>query len=437
MSLLTIPRLPVSRKQAEFLESAAEYRLFCGGVGSGKTEAGGRLAVKLSLSHVGFGFVGANTYQQLHTATLPALFGLLELLRIPHVFNRAPPADWGSRPFRRFSDILSIRARSGVRFVHCRSLSDPDALRGLAFHWAWLDETRDTSEEAFDVVLSRRRGFGAGPYPIGVTTTPNGYNWIFKRFCGSERLPNSAVIRASSFDNPWLRKGFVDELLHAYNKRLAQQEVYGDFVSLAEGRVFYEFDRARHVVKCDYRPDLPLIHAWDFNVSPLCSVVGQFDGQIARVIGEIHVAGSARTMDACDEFMRRYPDHKAGLHVFGDASGKHRDTRQNVDDFSIIRDAYASYSGLRFLVASTNPGVLRSANTVNGMLSPAKGDPRLFVDPSCQWTITDLESVAWKPGTLDIDKTQKDLTHHADALRYWIGPAFDPHLSARPAGRAA
>src|SRR5205823_5786199 len=65
---------------------------------------------------------------------------------------------------------------------------------------------------------------------------------------------------------------------------------------------------------------LPLMWALDFNVDPMCAVVAQVDGEQVRVLEEI-VLSRASTYDACEEFSRRFPEHRGGLVVYADASG--------------------------------------------------------------------------------------------------------------------
>src|ERR1035438_621461 len=65
---------------------------------------------------------------------------------------------------------------------------------------------------------------------------------------------------------------------------------------------------------------LPLLWALDFNVDPMSSLVVQMvDGKVL-VLDEI-VVRNGTTMDASEEFLNRYPDHWAGVHIYGDASG--------------------------------------------------------------------------------------------------------------------
>lgn len=427
--------MELSRKQVEFLELDADIRLMCGGRGSGKTEAGARCAFREAVfDSAGLpGLIGANSYKQLNGGTLPKFCATLDEYAVPWVFNKAPPATWGHSRFNKHDDILTVRTRIGLSQIHCRSLENFNDLRSLEFGWAWLDETRDTKKEAFDVLIACLRGCPASHrYRVFVTTTPNGFNWLYDVFVGAKRLPGARVIQATSFDNAFLPKQYVHSLLAKYSKKVAQQEVYGKFVGLAEGQAF-DFDRTIHVDAgrglCEYRPDLPLVHTWDFNVNPLCSCIGHKVDDTIRTIDEIHIDASARVWDATEEFIRRYGKHKGRIDVFGDSSGRNQDVGSAYDKFHLIETAYRGHFGdhrVNICPNYGNPPVFDSVQSVNCLLSPAAGPVRLFFHERCEQTIIDMEQVSFLPGTRVLDKSDEDKgrVHHSDALRYWVHQEF-------------
>lgn len=423
--------VPVTRPQGRFLASEAEHVAFIGGVGSGKTRAGAYWAVRELCRADGLGFVGANTHAQLVRVTLRALTDTLDAWRIPYTFGKRPPVVWGRSPFQDHSTILSARIHGRLRQAVASQLTTYDYLRGIEIRWAWVDEARDLAEDAFHVLLGRKRG-GAGDArrPIAVTTTPDGFNWLYDAFVSNSEkaLPSREVIYAHSRSNPWLPPGYVDGLLASYSPRLAQQEIEGRFVSLTSGMAFAEFSRAEHVrADVTYNPDLDLIHAWDFNVNPLCSVIlqEQPDGEV-WAIDEIHIAGSARTWDATDAFLARYKDHRGRVRVYGDASGRSGKTSAKQTDYDLVEEAYRPVFGsrLRMNPNYSNPPVHGSVQDVNSLLRSADGRVRLRFSPRCEYTIRDLEQVAFRPGTRDLDKSDPELTHHSDALRYYISMEF-------------
>jgi hypothetical protein len=424
-------RVPINRKQSLFLGSTARYTLFCAGVGAGKTAAGAMWSAREMAAYPGLGFIGTNTFRQLTQVTLKAFTEILDRWDIPYVFGVRPPAHWGKSPFQKHDMVLSSFVGGRLAQVVCSQLGTYDYLRGHELRWFWADETRDTKEEAFDVLQGRLRGGPPdAPRRAAITTTPNGFNWLYDRFVsdGERALKDRLVIYATSHDNPWLPAGYVESLMANYSPRLAQQEVGGKFVSLAVGQAFAEFSRDAHIdSSLAYDPDSDLIHTWDFNVNPLCSVILQVDRRSGLVCGidEIHIEGSARTRDATDEFIRRYGKHRGRVLIYGDPSGRSRSTRSHETDYDLIREAYQPVFNERLAikVAYSAPGVFDSVQDVNSLLMNARGEVRLKFHPRCEYTIRDLEQVAFVPGTRELDKSDETLTHHSDALRYYVSQA--------------
>lgn len=433
--LQSMRKIPISRKQAEFLRSQAKYTLFCGGVGSGKTKAGTLWALREMCRGDGVGFIGANTYAQLCRVTLKDFLATLAENRIPYVLGSRPPASWGTSPFPKHDMILSAKTAAGMRQMVCSQLTNYDiALRGVELRWFWIDETRDTPKAAFEVLMGRLRGGSHDLTRCGaITTTPRGFNWLYDCFIsnGESALTDRTVITATSNDNPWLPPGYVDDLLRNYNPRLAAQEVGGKFVSLAEGQAYAEFDRNKHIGEdYEYNSELPLIHTWDFNLNPLCSVIIQIDPKTGVVwcIDEIHIEKSARTRDATSEFIRRYGKHRGQVKVYGDRNGLNRHTASDSTDFTVIESEYLPVFGLNLSMEinySSNYDVSDSVQDVNNLLENSRGQIRLRLRPECEFTIRDLEQVTYKPGSRSLDKGDTHdggatLTHHTDALRYYV-----------------
>ena len=59
----------------------------------------------------------------------------------------------------------------------------------------------------------------------------------------------------------------------------------------------------------------------------------------------------------------------------------------------------------------------------------------LIIDPSCKGLITDFEQTVNKPGTREIDKSNKDRTHFTDGISYAIDytfPIIKPLMGSLP-----
>jgi len=420
--------------QLRLLHAPFANILFVAGVASGKTHGGALWALAQVIQQpLAVGFIGAQSYQQLSRVSLPALMTLLAEAGIEQHYNREPPIEWGSSRFPNHERILSIRIPGCKRpaQIICGTMDNYDSHRGISIGWAWLDEARDMVGEAYDVILSRLRGQPMGTvYRTLLTTTPNGFGWLHKRFV-AEPVTGSGIVRAKTTENPYLPPGFVDTLRAQYTERFARQEIDGEFLNLTAGQAYYAFSRIKHVGQVTIDPGRPMFFTMDWNVSPLCACYGQSDSTRADIAGEIFIQGSGRTADAAEEFTRRHAGHKRKqVTVYGDMSGANRDTRSDTTDYQIIERVFTA-AGWTVEIKRNyfNPPMIESVEVVNACFE----HNRCMVDPSCKYLLTDLEQVAWQEGTRVLDKSNKDLTHESDALRYFLFKEF----SERKAGMSA
>lgn len=193
----------------------------------------------------------------------------------------------------------------------------------------------------------------------------------------------------------------------------------------------YEFDRAVHVKRdLVLQPQLAVELACDFNVDPMAWIVGQSHGGEVWALDEIAIEGGATTQDACNEFIRRYPDQKLAVDVYGDASGTARKTSASQTDYQIIRAILGGYyRQFRLCVPRINPAVVDRVNAVNALMRPTIGLSRYAVHERCKGLIEDYARVSWRPGTRDLDKSNKKLTHFSDAEGYRITSLHPVHVN--------
>src|SRR3990167_8582932 len=295
--------LELLETQTAFLADEGEkWAAYVVGVGSGKTWAGAVWALTQIVNEPRtVGLIAANTYKQLSQSTLPPFLALLRscgfVEGLHFVRNRAPT--WYPSRFPRHEDIISFS--HGPQVV-TRSLENYATIRGLELGWAWLDETRDTRREAFQVVQARLRHPGMARHVGRITTTPNGYDWLYEFFVDPGK-PVNRIVRARTADNSHLPDGYAEGLEHSYDPQLARQELEGEFIALGVGRVYPFFDRAKDVRRVDHDPARPLLLCCDFGVSPMAWVIAQEHEAFTAVLDEI-VIDNATTVAAAQEFTR-------------------------------------------------------------------------------------------------------------------------------------
>ncbi len=253
--------------------------------------------------------------------------------------------------------------------------------------------------------------------------TPKGFDWVYRRFI-REPVEGYALIQAKPFENRHVLDkipDYYDRLKRSYDERFFAQEVMGEYLNVAAGRVYDSFDRKRNLRTMEADGYEPLLWAMDFNVDPMCSVVAQKVGNELRVLDEI-VLRRATTQEACEEFHFRYRFHAARLVVYGDASGARRQTSGS-SDYEVVRNFFAreGFRKVEFRVPTVNPAVRDGVVLVNAKLRSATEETELYLDPRCKETIVDLEEVMYKPDSMVIDKDRDPRrTHLTDALGYLV-----------------
>jgi hypothetical protein len=398
--------LPSQRK---FHDATERFKGFSGPIGSGKSQALCQEAVKLTYENPGrTGLIGAPTYPMLRDATQSTLFEILDGNGIPYEHNKAE------------NTLLMKDTRSRVLF---RPVDEFERLRGTNLAWFGLDELTYTQEAAWLRLEGRLRDPKARWLCGFAVWTPKGYDWVYRKFLAAGQSAYETII-AKAYENRHLLKqtpDYYERLKKSYDERFFEQEVLGSYLSMDGARAYAAFDRGTHVtdLKVDLR--LPLLWALDFNVDPMSSVIVQVTGGKVVVLDEI-VIRHGTTYQACEEFLKRYQGHGAGVEVYGDASGYQQQTT-GTSDYAMIREYFQVHSGLpvQHLAPRSNPGVRERVNLMNAKLRSAAGEVGLLVDGKCKELIQDLEQVAYKADTCQIDKDRDRLrTHLSDALGYLV-----------------
>ena len=396
--------------QVAFHKSTARFKGFSGPVGSGKSYALCHEAIKLSYLNLGrTGVIGAPTYPMLRDATMTTFFELCDRCEVPFTLNKATNTvtldDWQSR-------------------ILFRSLEEYERLRGSNLAWFGVDEMTYTQEGAWIRLEARLRdpeakqlcGFGAW--------TPKGFDWVYRRF-RAERIKGYRLIEAVPFENKHILQktpDYYDRLKESYDENFYRQETLGEYRNLQAGQVYYAFEREVHVERIRIDSNEALLWSWDFNINPMSSVICQEGHGRIHVVDEI-VLRTSSTPEVCDEFLRRYAGHQAGLEIYGDASGGNHHTVTGTSDYDLMREFLAKNRRLRggMFVPRSNPPVRDRVNAVNAYLRNARGDRRLSISGKCRELIKDLEQVCYKPDSGQIEKERDShRTHLSDALGYLL-----------------
>jgi hypothetical protein len=400
--------------QRAFVNCAARFKGFSGPVGAGKSMALCFAAFRLATENPGCqGLLGAPTYRMMRDVTQVAFLRLLDENGVPYEFHK-------SENIVRIEEIDSE--------ILLRSLDEPDRLRGTNLAWFGIDELTFTTEDAWTRLEARLReprarrlcGFGVW--------TPNGHDWVYRRFIKST-IPGYECIRARPQENKFILEAnpdFYQRLEQSYDPRFYRQEALGEYLNILQGRVYECFDRERNLASATYDPRQPLHWSLDFNVTPLCSVLAQRRDEALYVLDEISLQ-NATVSDAVDGLRNKVASLDAPIVITGDASGRQRSVTSAGDTYSELRHYLnkAGYRNYTMRIASHNPSVLQRVKLVNARMLDSRGSTNLFVDPRCKELVKDLEEVLFKPNEGVIDKARDPArTHISDALGYLVWELF-------------
>jgi hypothetical protein len=492
-----------SKPQYDILVSRAPVNLFLAGQGGGKTHCAGAIsAIYISNFPQAKGLIAANTYDQLNRSTMYRIrevweheFKIKEYNEITgegcYVVGIQPPKHFNTEAhnFDRYNNIISFD-NGAVVFIG--SFDNYKALDGMEISWAILDETKDTREDAIkEVIIGRLRqkamyvdragnllgirthdpaSHGCEPFnPLYIFTSPAKVQWLNEWFeldrfqteinatiysdtqYFRKRIGNKFVTISSAYHNlKNLPSNYIENQKANLHSGLQDMLIYGNPFSKGGGEFYKCFIRAKHTAACAYDPKLALHVTFDFNVNPyITCLVWQINGKKAMQIDEICLSTPTnRTVDACREFRRRYPNHgKTGLFIYGDPSGKHEDTRQEkgYNDFTIIKSELAVYSpSLR--VAHAAPPVILRGNFINTIWEKNYEGIDISIGNGCKQTINDYMYLKEASDGGKLKEKVKDATtgvtyekfgHCSDANDYLICQAFGAEFTKYQRGGIA
>ena len=439
-------RNPFQKRIKVALEKGKLINAFFAGWRTGKTDyAAIEHVIKRQVAQNGdvLHLIAANTYSQLIDSTLRTVFEKLDWIGIAHMPKELPRT---ARPF-------SLFIHNGEKWVEflCRSMDNFNTVAGVTLGSAWLDEVWGTEKWTYDLTLSRLSDKRSKLRQLVLTsTTDEPSHWMyteivqkleFNKMGESGVRPSDImeIVYGNTYDNETnLAPGYIDSLETNVDPKLFQRYVRSAWVSLTQGKMFYEFDRPTHVRSCAINKTLPLLVSSDFNVDPMCWSVWQRHKDELWCVDQLKMTGGADTETACNEVMNRF-SWCTRFEWFGDATGRSGSTKSKYSDYEIIRKKFAGRGkSLNLNVPTANPSIRDSANAVNTMLKNTKGQTRLYFDKErCPDVILSVEGCAYKPGTLEKDESvdrdprSKVKTHFGDTVRYVVNTLFPATAQAR------
>lgn len=415
------------KAQREFLEIPHDYSLdvavYQGGYGSGKTFAGSLLGILLALKFPGIrGLVGAQTYTLVRDTTLQTYFEHLDNFG----FTEGKDYDWSSSLQK-----LTFKNGSEILFRH---FDEPNKLKSLNLGFVEIEEMSDIPYDTFKMLLGRMRqkvkkSWKDFTYRIfGHTNPETCMGWVYKTF-KENKSPNYRLISAPTTQNIYLPKGFCDELKKVYDEQYYNIFVLAQNGEYNNGLVIKDFSD-ENIKEITYQPEMDLHISCDFNVDPMCWVFAHKTDDKVFYFDEIAMENTT-TAKACDEFYRRYPNHKGKIIVNGDASGDNRSCTSEYTNYVIINKKLLQFGyDVEIQIKAFNPPIKNRIMAFNSKVRSANGEVCLFVDKKCEKLLYNIYNLKYKEGSSKIDiptyqqikqsKELKFLSHPMDAASYLV-----------------
>ena len=422
-----------SEKQNEAMDAIAsekyDFILFGGAMGGGKTFLGlSALLIMCEIFPKSRWCVIRENLEKIRITTIPSFRKLL------------PSGKLKTNPYEYTHPNGSIIMFKGENYDNDKDL---DWLKGLEVNGFLFEEINECQEATLDISFGRAGRWECTPRPkpvILATCNPSN-NWIKTRVYDkweNNTLPkNWLYITSKITDNPYLTEAYKENLK---NMPRYQYEVFveGNWnIQLKVGGEFYKcFELDTHIKECYYNPELPLHISWDDNVNPYlpCSI-WQIIGKNAYCIDEIAGYTPNNTVkQVCNEIKRKYPNHSAGMFIYGDATANKEDTKleKGFNFYRLILDALSEYKPVNRVLKS-NPSVVMRGNFINTVFEKNYGGIVVYISPTCKRMINDLVNVkeasdGTKNKEMETDAKTKVRSqkygHFSDTLDYVFVSAF-------------
>lgn len=397
--------LTLTEPQDDFVFSDAQYPLFVGGFGSGKSESLFKriLLQKLAYPKLNQGYF-APSYDLISLIAFPRLTELLTECGLKFKLNKS-------------EKVFNIE---GYGQIICRSLDNPETVVGFEIADAVIDELdvmqKEKAELAWNKVIARCRQKkpDGKPNTTAVGTTPEGFRFCYDRWV--KRGGTKYVLhRAPTDSNPYLPESYIDGLRESYPPQLLSAYLDGEFVNLASGGVYPDFDRTLNYSKERIKPREVLHIGMDFNVLKMAAVVFVLRDGLPVAVDELVNVRDTPTM--AELIKERFHDHT--IKIYPDAAGQATSSKNSSEsDHEILRKA-----GFTLVVNGTNPAVKDRINAFNAQILNSNGVRSFAVNVDMCPNLTEaLEQQAYDKHGAPDKATGHD--HVLDAAGYFIVKQF-------------
>jgi len=292
--------------------------------------------------------------------------------------------------------------------IALRGADNEQSLRGVGLDFLVMDEFADIKPYAWQEVLRPTLSDTQGHALF--CGSPKGYNWAYDLFVKGTQDKEWKSFKFTTLEGGQVTKHEIEQAKNDLDERTFQQEYLASLVNYA-GIIYYNFDRKKNIINKFNKTNDTVHIGMDFNIDPMCAVIGQIKENKIYIIDEIQI-WSSNTNEMVEEIKRRY---KQKAIIYPDPSARQRKTSAGgFTDLAILKNA-----GFEVHCRSSSPLVRDRINAVNTKLKNANGISSLFVLNSCRNMIKSIERQVYKENTNVPDK-ESGFDHFNDSIGYLV-----------------
>ena len=385
--------------QFNYITAQSQFPAMVAGFGAGKTEAAVLRSITGMLANPSCnrGFYEP-TYDLIRMIAWDRFESTLTELNIPYRLQKSP------------INQIAIEGYGNIIF---RSMENANRIIGYEHADADIDELdtlkKDDAAHVWRQILARNRQKKpqGGLNSIGVTTTPEGFRFVYDTWKKTPRK-GYQIIQAPTESNPHLPDGYVDSLRDIYPEALLSAYLGGHFVNLTHGSVYSSYDRIAHNSEEEIKDKEPLYIGCDFNVTKQCAAV-----YVKRRGDEWHCVDELINMYDTPDMVRtiqeKYSEHQ--IYIYPDASGRARKTvNAATSDIALLEQA-----GFMVRAKKSNPAIKDRVMATNSAFE----NGLLYVNiRNCKTIADSFEQLAYDNNGVPDKKSGLD--HAIDASTYPI-----------------
>lgn len=341
-------RITLLKHQAKFLQSNARHTGLIAGFGGGKSHAGVHKTIlkKLLYPNISVAYY-LPTYPLIRDIAFVKFGEALRGMNLRYDLNRSDKeinTDFGKIIFR--------------------SMDNPDLIVGYEVGYSLIDEAdvlnKKKMRQVFNQILARNRK----PLPNGdinctdMVSTPEGFSFLYDFFVVNSN-ENKRLIKAKTYDNPFLPKSYIDGLEEQYDAKQIEAYLNGEFTNLTSGTVYIDYDRYNnHTERVINENDQVLFAGMDFNSTQMSVVFHVVEDGLPMAVDEI--TKGYNTDEVCKLIKSKFPNKK--VIVYPDATGASKSSSSSKTDHDIIKQY-----GFQLYSHKSNPLIRDRVNTMNMM----------------------------------------------------------------------